>query len=90
MSTAVRQHHWIIFCENNPSRRYQMADPESEALDEAAHAARYDLAHLTQTQAYLLCQAVESYQHLCCHPMGTERAVVKLRRIRRALKEVEG
>ena len=90
MSAAIRQYNWIIFDENNPSGRYQMADPESEALDEAAHAARYNLAGLTQMQAFLLCQAVESYQHLCCHPMGTERAVVKLRRIRRALKEVEG
>lgn len=81
-------HNWIIFDEADPSTRYQMIDPESEALGEAAHAARYDLAHLTQSQAYLLCAAVECYQHLGAHPAGTERMVAKLRRLRRAAKEV--
>lgn len=86
--SVTRAHNWVVFDEGE-GRRYQMADPDTEAMAEAAHAARYNLAHMTQTQAFLLCQAFESYHHLCTHPMGTERAVVKLRRLRKAIREVK-
>lgn len=65
---------------------YTIADPESEALGEAMHRARYSLDQLTQGDAYLILGAAEAYIHLTTHPAGTERMVTKLRNIRRAVR----
>jgi hypothetical protein len=85
-----REHGWIRFHEgvspiDGRPDGWSMSDPEYGPLNEAAHTARYDLARLTQTQAYLLCEVVGSYHHLMTHPCGTEYAISQLRAVRRAL-----
>ena len=84
---CVQRHFgWMRFNEPGPEQ-WSMTDPDYEPLHEAAHTARYSLANLTQTQAYILCSAFESYHHLMTHPCGTEYAISQLRAVRRALAE---
>jgi len=89
-----RKHGWIRFTEgvspiDGRPDGWSMPDPEYGPLGEAAHTARYSLANLTQSQAYLLCSAFETYHHLMTHPSGTEYAVHQLRAMRRALAAEE-
>lgn len=83
-----RAHGWIYF--NERAQRWQMPDPTDEARQSAAHAARYDLEHMTQTQAFNLAEAFEAYHHLMTHPGGVEYAVGQLRAMRRAIREDNG
>ncbi len=81
-----RHYGWLRFNYEGPER-WSMPDPEHGPLHEAMHTARYSLANLTQTQAWLLCSVAETYHHLMTHPCGTEYAVSQLRAVRRALAE---
>lgn len=65
-------------------------DPHDQALNEAMHTARYNLAALTQTQAYLILAAAEAYQHFAGHPARTEDILHQLRRVRRAVRKAPG
>lgn len=66
---------------------WSMANPECTKLHDALWTARYNLNSLTQTQAYLLCEAVESYRHLTAHPTSTKSIIAQLRKVRRLVKE---
>ena len=67
-----------------------MTNPNYEPLHEALWTARYDLKALSQTQAYLICSAVEDYLHLVAHPGTTNSIIKQLRIIRKAVKNGEG
>ncbi len=89
---AIRHHGWIRFDEGKSPLDgrpdgWSMTDPDFGPLHEAAHTARYSLKDLTQSQAYLLCSAFESYHHLMTHPSGTEYVISQLRAMRRSLDE---
>lgn len=58
-------------------------DPLDQEAAEAMHCARYNLAGLTQLQAYDILAYAEAYLHLASHPAGTESCVATLRKIRR-------
>jgi hypothetical protein len=77
-----RRLHGRLFFED-----WMMIDPEYEPLGEAMHAARYDLEHLTQEQAYLILDAAEAYVHLAAHPAGNKLIIDQLRRVRKAVRE---
>lgn len=49
------------------------------------HAARYNLAGMTQTQAFMLAEMAEAYVYLLATCPTTEGAVAKVREIRRAV-----
>jgi hypothetical protein len=66
---------------------WSLPDPHDHALHDALHDARYDLAHLSQGQAYRILAAAEAYVHLAGHPAGTEAMVRQLRAIRQAVWE---
>ena len=66
-----------------------MTNPNYEPLHQALWTARYDLKALSQTQAYLLCAAVEDYLHLVAHPVATKTIIAQLRKIRTAVKNGE-
>jgi hypothetical protein len=77
---------WIRMHQDDPHRAYAFPDPTTEEVDGAMHTARYDLAHLTQAQAYLLCDIACAYDHLLTHPAGTEAVVRQLREVRREIR----
>ena len=62
---------------------WSVINPVHGSLQEALWTARYSLKNLTQGQAYLLCEAVESYKHLTAHPTTTKSIISQLRKIRR-------
>ena len=59
---------------------------DNEALHESMHRARYDLALLTQADAYRILAAAECYCHLTGAAPTTNRACDQLRTIRRAVQ----
>lgn len=59
-------------------------DPLDQEAAEARHCARYNLATLTQLQAYDILAYAEAYLHLASHPAGTESCIATLRKLRRA------
>lgn len=69
---------------------WSMTNPDYTPLHEALWVARYNLNNLTQTQAYLLCAAVEDYLHLVAHPTTTKSVIEQLRKIRTAVKNGDG
>jgi hypothetical protein len=68
---------------------WSMTNPNHEPLHEALWIARYNLKNLTQTQAYLICAAVEDYLHLVAHPAPTQSIIDQLRKIRKEVKKQE-
>lgn len=74
-------HGWFRF------EDWAAPDPHDEKLGEAMHAARYDIARLTQDQAYRILAAAEAYQHYAGHPAATASILRQLRRLRRAVRE---
>lgn len=83
--TVKRVGDRFVFDGESDETRWSFPDPRSVALDEARHRARYSLSVLTQADAFRLLTVVEAYVHLTTHQVGTENAVAKLRRIRRAV-----
>ena len=65
---------------------WSMTNPNYEPLHKALWIARYSLKNLTQTQAYLLCAAVEDYLHLVAHPATTKSIIEQLKKIRTAVQ----
>ncbi len=63
-------------------------NPHDEDAHEAMHTARYNLAALTQVQAYDILSYAEAYLHLATHPAGTESCVKTLREVRRLARPV--
>lgn len=64
-------------------------DPHGEKLHEYMHTARYNLAALTQTQAYTILSAAEAYCHFAGHPASTKDILAQLRELRRAVRKTE-
>lgn len=81
----TRDHGWIRFGEG--SERWSAPDPQDDERGEAMHAARYNFASLTQTQAYQLAEMADAYVYLLVTCPTTEMAIEKVREIRRAVRE---
>jgi len=80
-------HNRIVFGEG--AERWSITDPESEALHEAAHAARYSPEHITKYQLLLLASAVSDYHYLATGAtwFSLKTAVDKLKDIIRAVRD---
>lgn len=65
---------------------WSMADPEDASLEAAMHKARYDLANLTQEEAYRILAAAEAYVHLASHPADNRSILDQLRAVRSAVR----
>lgn len=65
---------------------YSMADPVDTGLVEAMYRARYALDRLSQSDAYRILGAVESYIHLATHPAPHRMIEPQLRALRRAVR----
>lgn len=81
----TRDHGWIRFGEG--SERWSAPDPQDDERGEAMHAARYDLAGMTQTQAFQLAEMAEAYCYLLATCPTTALAIEKVREIRRTVRE---
>jgi len=82
--SATRDHGWIRSGEGR--ERWQIPDPESDALHDAMHTARYNLKSLTQEEAYRLCEVASAYVYLLAECPTTTMAIEKVRTIRAAVK----
>ena len=74
-----------LYFGETPRDRWCIIDPTSDALHEAIDRLTYGREEPGDTAK--LIAAAWAYHHLTTHPMGTERAVKKLRAIRRAVME---
>lgn len=89
-----RKHGLIRFEEpDRPESGYTMSDPYCEEMagtiartHDAITSTTGDTITISVDDARRLMFAVSCYDHLCTHPMGTERAVLKLRALRRVCK----
>lgn len=61
-------------------------DPDDEKLSQALHTARYNLAGLTQTDAYRILSAAEAYCHFAGHPASDTSILGQLRTLRNRIK----
>ena len=62
-------------------------NPDDPGLGEALHTARYDLANLTQTQAYRICEAAEAYRHFAGHVAPNRLIVPQLQKLRARVRQ---
>lgn len=68
---------------------WSVINPLHDQLSEAMWVARYSLNNLTQSQAYLLCEAAEGYIHFTAHPTTTKSIIDQLRKVRRKVRRHE-
>lgn len=62
--------------------------PDWSGLAESMHTARYDLARLTQQDAYRILAAAEAYCHFAGHPASDTSIAKQLKELRKAVREV--